>query len=237
MRIELDGIQLDSIKEGMGGISDGRSVSSISAADKRNIVSHDAPGAAGSSHYDQGRSAVVISFEGTIFGENARTIVEQIRSRFKSGEAVPFIADLAGMAEITKVIIDRLSVKDSEGAKDRYEYSIVLKEYREPPEEPEAPETGADEEARAWADQEASRSDKGVNVVTGKVLGADGRPVEGVRLTIRCSDGEHSVETDGDGVYRLENLPPGEYTVLVGEGERKEYAGIEKKLYIGKGQA
>ncbi len=92
-----------------------------------------------------------------------------------------------------------------------------------------------EEEARAWAEEEAGRSSEGVNVVTGKVLGADGRPVEGVRLTIRCSDGEHSVVTDGDGVYRLENLPPGEYTVLVGDEERKEYAGIEKKLQIGEG--
>jgi hypothetical protein len=258
MKIELDGIQLDNITEDTGGVSDGRSVSNISTADKRNITSQDAPGASGSSHNDQGRSAVVVSFDGTIFGENAKTLIEQIRSKFKGGEAVPFISDLTGMADITKVIIDNFKVNDSMGSKDRYDYSIVLKEYKEPPEEPSPPGTGAgggkggeeegekegeegaggegekeeseaDKEAKKFVEDEAEKSDKGTNTVVGKVLDEEGNPKKGVSVKINGSE-DRSVVTDEEGAYKAENLPPGEYTVTV---DAEGYEGVEEKFSVG----
>jgi hypothetical protein len=232
MKIELDGIQLDDTSEGTGGISDGRSVSNIGTADKRNVESYDAPGGQGSAHNDLGRSAVVVSFDGTIFGENAKTIVEQLRSKFKGGEAVPFISDLTGMADITKVIIDNFNVKDTEGSKDRYEYSIILKEYKEPPEEPDAPmfaagaggegeeeektESEADKIAKEYVDDEADNAIKKYNRVSGIVCDADDNPMAGVLVTLTRDDGiVFSGTTDDKGKYRIESVDPGSYKVKV----------------------
>jgi hypothetical protein len=234
MKIELDGIPLDTTSEGEGGVSDGRSVSNISTADKRNITSQDAPGGAGSDHNDQGRSAVVVSFDGTIFGESAKTLIEQLRSKFKGGEAVPFIADLTGMADITKVIIDNFNVNDSEGSKDRYDYSIVLKEYKEPPEEPSVPGTGveagageegkekekteseADKKAEEYVEDEADNAIKKYNQVTGIVSDADDNPLAGVLVTLTRDDGiAFSGTTDDKGKYRIESVDPGSYKLKV----------------------
>jgi hypothetical protein len=240
MKIELDGIPLDTTSEGEGGVSDGRSVSNISTADKRNITSQDAPGGAGSSHNDQGRSAVVVSFDGTIFGESAKTLIEQLRSKFKGGEAVPFIADLTGMADITKVIIDSFNVNDSEGSKDRYDYSIVLKEYKEPPEEPSAPAAGAgaeagaeagaggggeegektesevDKEAKEFVEDSADNEIKKYNQVSGIVSDADDNPVAGVSVTLTRDDGiVFSGKTDDTGKYLIERVDPGNYKLKV----------------------
>jgi len=103
------------------------------------------------------------------------------------------------------------------------------KEGEETKEEEEKEETEADGEARDWADEEAKKSDEGVNTVTGKVLDADGNPKKGVNVTVKGPEGEHSVETDEQGIYKIENLPVGEYTAAV-EGE--EYKDSEKKLTI-----
>ncbi len=240
MKIDLDGILLNETQEEPdGSILAGRSVSNISTADKRNVVSYEAPGAQGSTHNDLGRSAVVISFDGTISGDNARGIIESIRSKFKAGEPLPFLSDLTGAADITRVLIDRFAVKDTAGSMDRYDYSIVLKEYREPPEEPEAPSVGEeaaegsaqDGAAEDWAEEEAEKSDESVNSITGKVLDAEGNPKKGVKVTVKFGDGEHSAETDDEGIYRLENLEPGEYTAIVGE---EGYEDSGAKLTIGK---
>ena len=224
MKIELDGILLsDTRSDSSGGIIEGRRVANVSVVDERNLVRHDVPGMQGSAFQDLGRTAVRIAFDGMIMGAGSKSVVEQIRSKFKAGKPVPFLSDLSSASDVSMVVIEAFVASEAAGAKDRYDYYIELKEHREPPAASAAPpgstaatgKEGAEEgekeeeEARAWAEGEADRSIGGVNVVTGKVLGADGRPVEGVRLTIRCSDGEHSVETDGNGVYRLENLPPG----------------------------
>ncbi len=235
MKIDLDGIILNETQEQPdGSILAGRSVSNIGTADKRNVVSFEAPGAQGSTHSDLGRSAVVISFDGTVSGDGARDIIASIRAKFKAGAPVPFLSDLSGAADITKVLIDRFAVKDTAGSPDRYDYSIVLKEYREPPEEPdtgeEREEAGQDGAAEDWAEGEAENCEESINVITGRVLDAGGNPRKGVKVTVRSADGEYSAETDGEGVYRLENLAPGEYTAIV---EEEGYEGTECRLTIG----
>lgn len=231
MKIDLDGISLDNTDEqATGDVKSGRCVMNINTSDRRNVSSIDVPGGQGSSHNDLGRSAVVVAFDGTIYGSNARTLIESIRSKFKSGDPVPFISDISGSADITKVIIANLIVNDTAGAKDRFDYSIMLKEYKEPPEAPRAPasggegktaggedeeETPADGQAREWSDDVAGASGDSNNTVQGKVLDDDGNPKKGTRVRVSSEDGEYSAETDDDGVYKLEDMPPGEYKASV----------------------
>jgi hypothetical protein len=231
MKIDLDGISLDNTDEqATGDVKAGRCVLNINTSDKRNVSSIDGPGGQGSSHNDLGRSAVVVTFEGTISGNNARTLIESIRSKFKAGDPVPFVSDLSGSADITKVIIANLMVNDTAGAKDRFDYSIVLKEYKEPPEAPRAPVSGgegktageedeedtpADGQAKEWSDDVASTSGDSNNTVQGKVLDADGSPKKGASVRVTSEDGEYSVETDDDGAYKLDDMPPGDYKASV----------------------
>ena len=283
MKIELDGIPLsDTRVDAMGGILEGRSVWNINVVDERNFVKHEVPGMEGSAFQDMGRTAVKISFDGQILGANAKSIIEQIRSKYKGGEPVPFLSDLSGAADVSQVVIDTFIANDIAGTVDQYEYSIALKEFKEQPSMPAAPaaavaappaatggpaeeeeetrgleeggeeateegegekkgagtkegaeeekeETGADEEAKDWADEEAKKSDKGVNTVTGKVLDVDGNPKKGIKVTVKGPEGEHSAETDEQGVYKIENLPIGEYTAAV---DAEEYKDTEKKLTI-----
>jgi uncharacterized membrane protein len=62
------------------------------------------------------------------------------------------------------------------------------------------------------------------------VLDADGNPRKGVKVTVRSADGEYSAETDDAGIYRFENMEPGEYDATV---EEEGYEGAESRLTIG----
>jgi hypothetical protein len=154
MKIELEGILLSDTREQTGGTLEGRSISNVCANDDRNIVMHNIPGMEGSVFQDMGRTAVRIAFEGIISGNSARNVIEMIRSKFKSGVPVTFNSDISGATDITKVIIDDFRVSDSSGNKDRYNYSISLKEYKSPP----AAQTSTpsqDDAAETWANQTA----------------------------------------------------------------------------------
>ncbi len=230
MRAELDGILLNETQEQAdGGILEGRSISSISASDGRNMVMLSVPGMEGSVFQDLGRTAVRISLEGVISGRSARSVVEMIRSKFKQGTPLAFNSDVSGAADVTKVVIDDLRIVDVAGYKDRYSYSMVLKEYMEPPPQP-SPPPARDEEAEAWAEEAAEEAEESVNVLSGKVLDAEGNPGAGVAVRVAGPDGEYSLTTGDDGVYRTEGLPPGEYEVTV---ESEGYEGIKHTVTIG----
>lgn len=133
MKVELGGTPLDRTEENpVGGVSDARSIANIVSAAKRNYVMHPIPGMDGCVFQDMGRTAVRISFNGTIIGKSAISTVEMLRAKFKSGEPLPFNSDVSGASDITQVVIEDLKFSGSAGNKNHYTYSIVLKEYREP---------------------------------------------------------------------------------------------------------
>lgn len=133
MKIELDGTPLDRTEESpAGGISEARSISNIVSAAKRNYVMHSIPGLDGCVFQDMGRTAVVIYFEGMVTGKSALSVIEMLRSKYKSGEPVSFNADVSGASDISKVVIEDFRVSEAAGSKGRYSYTIRLKEYNEP---------------------------------------------------------------------------------------------------------
>ncbi len=135
MKIELDGTPLDQTEESpAGGISEARSISGIVSAAKRNYAMHTIPGMDGCVFQDMGRTAVAISFEGTVMGKSALPVIEMLRAKFKSGEPVSFNSDVSGASDISKVVIEDFRVSEAAGSKGRYNYTIRLKEYNEPAE-------------------------------------------------------------------------------------------------------
>jgi hypothetical protein len=229
MKIELDGISLNEAQGGADGIIGARSVSDVDVDDNRNVVTHAVPGMEGSAVQDLGRTAVNVSFKGVVMGDSARSVMEMLRSRFKSGEPVSFNSDISGAADVTRVVIEDLAIGEIAGNVDRYDYSISLKEYVEPPQKQSSPPP-QDEDAKKWMDDKADENDKGINNVTGKVLDVDGNPKKGITIKIKGEDEERTVETDEKGVYVVKDLPPGEYTIVADD---TEYEGIEKNMKIG----
>jgi hypothetical protein len=142
---------------------------------------------------------------------------------------LPFNSDISGATDVTKVLIEDLRIEDLPGTVSRYRYSIVLREYKEPPPEPEAPPS-QDEQAEEWSEEVAERSVASINVVTGRVLDSEGNPKGGIPVTLISAEGEYGAQTSEEGLYRLEDLPPGRYRVAV---DSEEYEGVEEVVVIG----
>ncbi|MCD1294326.1 hypothetical protein CUJ83_04850 [Methanocella sp. CWC-04] len=231
MNIELDGISLIKAGESESGRQmEVRSVSNISTSDSRSIVEHKVPGMEGSVFQNLGRAAVRISFDGAFQGKNAKSLLEAIRSKFKQGTALPFTSDVSGSADVTKVIIEDLKIQDVAGIQGKYSYSIILREYKEPPPEPTTPPS-QDDQAEEWAEKKAEEIADSINVVAGRVLDPDGNPKKGAGVLLKSDDGEYNAETDEEGKYRFENMPPGKYMITV---NAEGYEGLERELTVGK---
>jgi hypothetical protein len=229
-------ISLDSIpliwRNQPGTPVDQRTVTNITTTDKRAIVEHEIPGMQGNVFQDMGRDPVRISFDGSFHGKSAKNNLENIRSKFKLGTALPFNSDITGAADVTKVIIEEFRVEETAGIPEMYRYSIVLREYKEPPPAPTTPPS-QEGKAKEWADKTAEEQADSINVVTGKVLDEEGNPKSGVKVHIKGKNGEYSVPTNEEGVYRQEDVPPGTYTVTVDD---ELYEGLEEEVTVGSGE-
>ena len=230
MNIELDGIRLI-WRNQPGSPIDVRTVTRINTADRRAIVEHEIPGMQGNVFQDLGREPVRISFDGSFHGETAKNTLEMVRSKYKQGVQLPFNSDISGASDVTKVVIEEFVVKETAGVPEVFEYSLVLREYKEPPPEPTTPPTRK-EEAKEWLDKEAEKTRDSINVVTGKVLDSNSKPKSGVTVLLKSATAEYKLTTNGEGVYRKEDVPAGTYRVTVGD---KEYDGIEETVAVGSG--
>jgi hypothetical protein len=232
MNIELDGIPLVKADQSpQGGQTEIRNIFNISTTDKRDMIGHKIPGMEGDVFQNLGRSPVVISFDGTFQGKTAKENLEVLRTKFKQGTPLPFNSDLTGAADITQVLINDMRIEESASVIGKYHYFMVLQEYKIPPPEPVMP-PAQDEEAARWQEETAGEVVESVNVLTGKVLDAGGNPKAGVKVTVSGESGEYSVETDEEGMYRIEEVTPGSYTVKV---DSEEYEGAGEDVTVGSG--
>lgn len=232
MDIELEGIPLNKTEQNQaGGMLDVMNISNMSTSDRREMVEHVIPGMEGNVFQNLGRSPVNISFDGILQGISAKSNLETLRSKYKQGTPLSFNSNISGAADVTKVLIDDLRITEVGGESNRYNYSIVLREYKEPPPEPTIPPS-QDEEAKDWAKKTAEEAVESINYLTGKVLDTEGNPKSGVDVLAKSKNGEYTGKTNGEGIYRIDELLPGKYKIFV---DAEEYAGVEEKVTIGKG--
>ena len=231
MEIELEGIKLVLVTRTedptMGPVQI-RQIKNITTADRRILVEHQVPGLEGNLFQNLGRAPVKISFEGSFHGAGVREDLTRIRQKFKEGTPCTFSSDITGMSDVTKVFIEEFRVVENAGEPNRYEYAIVLREYREPPPEP-VPPPSQDTAARQWAEQTSEETAASINQVVGTVLDEDGNPRAGLKVKIAGDEGEMQVTTDEEGIYRQEDLKPGTYEVTV---EEPGYEGIKRRVEI-----
>ena len=104
----------------------------IDTGERRGFAEHRLPGLNGSIFQNMGTEPVSISLEGTLHGNEALTKLEELRSKFKTGEPIAFVADIATATEVDEVIIEDLTVREIAGRPDHFRYAIKL---RQDPEE------------------------------------------------------------------------------------------------------
>jgi hypothetical protein len=109
-------------------------VQKINTGESRGLAEHRLPGLDGSIFQDMGTEPVAISLEGTIHGSEALSNLEELRSKFKEGEPVTFVADIATATEVALVLIEDLTVIEVAGRPNYFRYAIKLQQYQEPDE-------------------------------------------------------------------------------------------------------
>jgi len=115
----LDEIELKAIQE-------------ISTTEDHAFVEHKIPGMDGSVFQNLGRKPTKVALSGILYGEKAKEDLEKLRTKFKTGEPVSFVADITTGIDISQVLIEDLKVNEVAGKPDHFMYSISLAEYIAP---------------------------------------------------------------------------------------------------------
>ena len=191
-----------------------RTILSAWTSDQRSIVEHKIPGKEASVLQDLGRHSLKFSFLGEFMGKGAPEASEILWEKFQKGNVVPFSSDLVALSNVTKVVIERLDFEEIAGNPGRFRYHLLLREYKEPPEEEEDAPSQAGE-AKKKTEDETDEAEKSVNYVTGKVVDKEKNPVKGAKVVIKGDQGEFQTETDDSGVFRKDNLEPSTYNVTI----------------------
>lgn len=113
------------------------SIERIASFERRRLAVLPVPGLSGDLHQDMGRGALAIEIVGSVATDETRdTFLKDVREKFLAGEPVDFVADIAKESELERVIIETLRFEEVANDADMFRYSIVLREYTEPPEPP-----------------------------------------------------------------------------------------------------
>lgn len=108
-----------------------RTILWLSIVDKRNLVEVDIPGSSGNILQDNGAEPVLISLEGEITGKGASDTVEKLISKYEGGKPLSFYSDLTAIADVSKVLIEKLETKEILGSVSKFTYKIDLRESRQ----------------------------------------------------------------------------------------------------------
>jgi hypothetical protein len=114
-----------------------RGIEAIVSEETRRLVPLAVPGLAGDLHQDLGRGAQALCIVGSLSGDEARDdFLKDLRTRFKEGAPVDFVADIVGESDLERVLIREFRLEERADSPDSFRYEMVLVEYTEPPEPP-----------------------------------------------------------------------------------------------------
>lgn len=130
-------------------------VQNLYTEEARTLVEQKVPDQQGSVFQDLGRNPVTIVVEGLLYGEAATTALEELRQSQANVEPLPFSADIAVGTELTDIIIEDINIRQLAGYKNRYRFSIRLREYLEAPQTVDADiaavDAGIEADAKSWS--------------------------------------------------------------------------------------
>jgi hypothetical protein len=119
MRPMLDQLELPQVQE-------------ITALERRVLSEHKPPGMSGSLLQNLGRRPARLTLWGVATGPDAQSFIDELETKFREGNPLPFTADITADAELERVVIDDLRVQDLAGKPFRFAYVMTLREFIEP---------------------------------------------------------------------------------------------------------
>ena len=131
-------------------------VQNLHTEEARTLVEQRVPEQQGSVFQDLGREPVTILIDGLLFGEEALSALENLRQAHAKAEPQSFAADLVVGTDLTDVVIEDFRVRQVAGYRDRYRFSLRLREHIEPPQAADAAmadvNQGVAADAASWGD-------------------------------------------------------------------------------------
>lgn len=131
-------------------------VQDLHTEEARTLVEQRVPEQQGSVFQDLGREPVTILIDGLLLGEEALSSLETLRQAHAKAEPQSFAADLVVGTELTEVVIEDFKVRQVAGYRDRFRFSLRLREHIEPPQASDAAladvNSGVAADASAWSD-------------------------------------------------------------------------------------
>lgn len=144
-------------------------VQEITTYDRRMLAEHKPPGMAGSLLQNLGRRPGSLVLWGVKTGPDALDFIEDLNGKFRTGDPLPFVADIIADAAIEQMIIDDLQWQELAGKPDRYAYVLTLREYIEPvePEDTSFLDSDILDDAQGLIDDLIDGLDIGLDFATG----------------------------------------------------------------------
>jgi Carboxypeptidase regulatory-like domain len=200
-------------------ITELREVRNIQSLDRRNVVELHVPGAEGNILQDLGREPMRILFTGQLWGPDANATLQRLLDKYAARRSFSFSSDVTMLADVSKVMVEDLTVEETSGRSNRYLYHMTLREYREP----------RSSAQQAPPPQQANSTDSDMHDIRGRLLDANGDPAADVAVTVKGDAGEYKARTDSDGYYEVEDLPEGTYKITV-DKEGYEFYSYEVEI-------
>jgi len=108
-------------------------VITMEALEERTIVEHDIPGQVGSLIQDMNSQPTQVLIDGSVYGEEQSTFLEEVRGKFQEGEAMTFVGDIVTGTQVQYAVIKSLHISINAINPDQVDYSMVLRESPPPP--------------------------------------------------------------------------------------------------------
>jgi hypothetical protein len=156
MRPMIDELELPQVQE-------------IDLLERRALAEHRAPGMDGSLLQNLGREAACLALWGVASGPEALDFSDRLDAKFRAGEPVTFIADIAEDSEIERMVIDDLRFQELAGKLRTFAFALTLREHLVPVEPAAAAPLDGEllEEAQGLIDELVEGLDLGFDFATG----------------------------------------------------------------------
>src|SRR6185295_3776319 len=120
------------VKPMLGGI-ELQQVQKIDTDEDQVLTQHSVPALEGDFLQGLGRRATRVTLVGVMSGADAATSLKTLRDKYRAGEVVSFVADIATATKVDQVLIEEFGVRELAGKPARFEYELTLREFIPPP--------------------------------------------------------------------------------------------------------
>lgn len=221
------------VKPMLGGI-ELQQVQKIETDEDQVLTQHSVPALEGDFLQRLGRRATRVTLAGVMSGADAAASLKTLRDKYRAGEVVSFVADIATATKVDQVVIEEFGVRELAGKPARFEYELTLREFIPPPppesEEPPVtpdPPVPVDPEVGTLIVEVIVEGEPGFDFAAVTVT-AEGTQEDGTPLSRVLTKRENNFWTE-------DQMPPGQYTVRAVVTEPEAMSG-EAEATVRRGQ-